>query len=141
MRVSVDLQGAKELAALLDRVPLDLTFEMKRDALVAGAEFIRREAETLAPRRPGAGQHLADRIIIDARSESEIANSEDAFASDAVVDIGPEKDAFYGYFHEFGTSVHGAQPFMRPAFDTQVETAKSVAFTRLWQFVRKALRL
>ena len=36
----------------------------------------------------------------------------------AEVYVGPVKSVFHGIFQEFGTSRHGAQPFMRPGFES-----------------------
>jgi len=42
-----------------------------------------------------------------------------------------ENDPFYWWFHEFGTSKMPARPFMRPAFEANVEKIKQTMANRL----------
>lgn len=42
-----------------------------------------------------------------------------------------ENDPFYWWFHEFGTSKMPARPFMRPAFESNVENARQAMVKRL----------
>lgn len=45
--------------------------------------------------------------------------------------ISYENDPFYWWFHEFGTSKMPARPFMRPAFEANVEKIKQTMANRL----------
>ena len=42
-----------------------------------------------------------------------------------------ENDPFYWWFHEFGTSKMPARPFMRPAFESNIENIKLAMVKRL----------
>ncbi len=68
-------------------------------------------------RAPG-GPDLADNIVISTTRVKGLPSSETA-----AVAVGPAKRSFYGFYQEFGTAFHGAQPFMRPAFDVGVTKA------------------
>lgn len=132
MKVGVKLQGGAELRRTLESLPHAVTGPHQRQALKAGAEVIRAEAEALAPR--GHGEHIADHIVIDALTDAELDRG-DLQGAHAAVLIGPEKRFFYGYFLEFGTAKMGPQAFMRPAFDTKVRPAMTVAMSKLWQSI------
>lgn len=57
---------------------------------------------------------------------------------------GGKNDGFYGHMVEFGTSKMAAQPFMRPAFESQdresIEAAKEYMASRIDKEVEKARR-
>jgi HK97 gp10 family phage protein len=112
------------------------------------AEPIAERMAALAPNEPGKPD-LKDNIKIQAvRSVDDpdfggtMALDEDA----AAVAIGPSKDAFYGFFQEFGTAPHQqgagehpghpAQPFARPAFDEKVGEALRIAADDIWAHIR-----
>lgn len=76
-------------------------------ATKAGAELIQKRAEELAPRDTG---QLAE-------SELVRIDSSQSSAAEVVAKIGPSKDSFYGFFQEFGTAHHAAQPFLKPALE------------------------
>ena len=82
----------------------------------------------MAPREPGAPD-LADNIVI---STGRVIKPKGSDSHAAAVNIGPEKRFFYGFFQEFGTVHHGAQPFVRPAFDGGVTKALSDMARALW---------
>lgn len=57
---------------------------------------------------------------------------------------GGKNDGFYGHMVEFGTSKMAAQPFMRPAFESQdqqsIEATKKYMASRIDKEVEKARR-
>lgn len=100
--MGLDLSGMPELKNYLKQ--LDKIGEsIAEKALKAGAEILRAEIERRAPRSTFNKKHLADSIII-----SEVI--------DGNIDIGPHKDFFYAWFHEFGASTMSANPFVEPAY-------------------------
>jgi len=113
MSVTMQVTGVAELSKALGSLSTRMSRKIQRDALVEAAEPIRRQASATAPRAPGEPD-LADNIVI--------SNARPADGSVGVV-VGPSKPFFYGTFQEWGTSRHGAQPFMRPAFDGNVQTS------------------
>lgn len=135
MKVGMSLSG--DLTKRLDALPHALSFKVQQDALVAGAEPIRAEAASLAPRDDGPGPHMADNIIIDRLTAGEVERGVDFKGHETVVEIGPTIKHFYGYFSEYGTSRQGARPWFRPAFDTKQGAAWNIISARLWEGIRK----
>jgi HK97 gp10 family phage protein len=103
--MGLELHGMQELLRQLERMGTEAE-QVKKDALLAGAEIIQQAASERAPRDTGK---LAENIVI-----SEIKE-------DGTVDIGPDRDRFYGLFLEFGTSKMAARPFLQPAFEENKE--------------------
>jgi HK97 gp10 family phage protein len=125
MNVSLRFEGGQELAAALSELSLRMSKRVLVEALTEGAEEIRRPAASRAPRAPGAPD-IADHIVISPVRETE--------TDGAGVKVGPETGEFYyGKFLEYGTRHMGAQPFMRPAFDTGAEPALDVIGKALWR--------
>jgi HK97 gp10 family phage protein len=116
------IEGGAKLAATLRSLPDRVNRSVQREALREAGELIRARASAMAPRAPGAPD-LADNIgISNARPED----------GAVAIAIGPTKGFFYGYFQEFGTSRHGAQSFMRPAFDGEGGRGLKVIMASLW---------
>jgi HK97 gp10 family phage protein len=67
---------------------------------------VQQAASERAPRDTGK---LAENIVISDIKEG------------GTVDIGPDRDRFYGLFLEFGTSKMSARPFLQPAFEENKE--------------------
>lgn len=123
------VHGGEELATRLNALPPKLSRKVKRQALIAGAEPIRAEMGRLAPRGPEA-PHLADSMTIStARSQEE---------QEEAIKVGPARDQFHGFFQEWGTRRHAAQPFARPAFSAKAPEALGIIGARLWDALRKA---
>lgn len=120
--ISIRVEGgdklAKELRGLTNRV----NRSVQRQALLAAAEPMREMARQAAPRAPGAPD-LAENI--------EFGNTT-ADSGDVAIALGPTKRFFYGSFQEFGTSRHGAQPFMRPAFDSTAQQVIKRFSAEVW---------
>lgn len=122
------VEGGAELASTLNNLSRKMSRRVMRNALEIAAEPIRKAMSAYAPRDPGAPD-LADHMVVSpTRVEGLLENDQTA-----AVAIGPERgDYFYGYFQEFGTAHHGAQPFARPAFDQGVDQALSTITRQLW---------
>jgi HK97 gp10 family phage protein len=114
MKVGLQVMGANELEAELRKLSTRISRRLAREALTFGAEPMRAEAARKAPRRSPAPD-LADHIII--------APARTIGRELAAVKVGPEK----------GTSSHGAQPFLRPAFDNQHTRAIQRVSDELWR--------
>lgn len=118
--ISVTTEGGADIIAALTNLSADLGGAALVAAVQAGAEIIRDEAEARAPRSDGAGHypaggHGADHIIVATEDKP----------GEAVAKVGPEKDAWYLRFAEFGTSTQAADPWLRPAADNNAEAVKS----------------
>lgn len=143
MKIKYRVDGLKELDKALGELPKSTGRNvLKRTLIKAGAPMA--EAASLhAPRRTGALQH---EIVISTKVKNNAGKAEysaamaaglgkgaaraalisarrsaSESASFAEVYIGPTTKAFYGMFQEFGTSHNAAKPFLRPAFDENVQ--------------------
>lgn len=137
-KVTIKLEGEKEIRAALQQKGRDAKNVIERAAL-AGAEVVREDASRRAQRRSG---FLAEHIV---------AATEKKTGSQVVVTVGPDREAFYGLFIEFGADAHHigpqtkkaleiaegtiragaehggiqASPFMRPAYDEKKEEVQT----------------
>ena len=128
-----------------------------RVALARGAKVIRDEARTRAPKDTGA---MAANIVMkrDTQPQRSGVNerytvgvrggSQSTFSNTkrnrrkGVVGQKYEKQSstFYWRFIEFGTERQPAQPFLRPAFETQKENALAVITDTLAKGIHNAAR-
>ena len=140
MKASFSLSGGPDLAKRLQQLPDALSRDVQLAALKAGAEPIRAAAAVKAPRSHGPGPHMADDIVIGVTSAAKLEKQ--GRFTETVVVVGPSHtphDHFYGLFQEYGTAHHAAQPFMRPAFDTEAQASLARILAALWAKIRKAL--
>lgn len=126
----IKLTGFKELNDLLLQLPDAVGGKVLSKATYEAATVIREDAQARAPERTGRLRQFIGR----GRGRSK---SDDRYEAVVLVGLlslsGKEKqnyregktrvlfDAFYGKFIEFGTRFMGAQPFLRPAFDSKKE--------------------
>lgn len=128
MKMTVRFEGGKELAAALNSLPPRVRGSKAREVLRDAAEPMRALMGKLAPREPGPPD-MADSMTISNVRKVDGARTDDK--SQAVA-VGPSKDAYYAKFQEFGTVHHSAQPFARPAFDSEAGKALKEIGRRLW---------
>lgn len=116
MRMDFKMVGAKELGANLIGVGREVAGTRLEAAGLAGGQIIADDARRRAPKDTGkAARSIAPRIVRSTRHEVEIA-------------IGPgHKEGWYLIFHELGTSKLPAKPFLRPAFDNNINRAVNEA--------------
>ncbi len=119
--ISMRFEGGEELAAALAKLPAKLSKKVLVEALMGAAEPIRKAASAHAARRAPAPD-LADHIGV-AKAE---------YGEQATVKVGPEKGFAYGLPLEIGTIDTPAQPFMRPAFDENVERSLKLVGDAIW---------
>lgn len=137
-RFAMQIHGGKELAARLRALPEAFTRAVVIGALTESAELMRARMAQLAPREPGAPD-LADNIGISVANRlGDVGGGrwEARHDEEHAVAVGPTKDFFYGLFQEYGTIHHAAQPFMRPAFDSEAPKALTALTQELWKPLR-----
>ncbi|AEE98029.1 HK97-gp10 family putative phage morphogenesis protein [Mahella australiensis] len=117
--VKAEIIGKKELLAKLNAIDAEIATVTLEQAAEAGAKVIEDAAAQKAPRRTGK---LAGSMTHEVKNKGK--------AGIEVV-IGPDKEAFYGLFNEFGTSKMSPQPFLRPAMDETSGKVKSVIAAKL----------
>jgi HK97 gp10 family phage protein len=134
MKVRMKVEGGDKLARKLQMLAEEVAREHMRECALAGAEVIRAEIETTAPRKAGT---LAENI------EKEVKKQTRARVE---VRVGPGKEGWYGRFVEDGHAIVVAgkkvgdvppHPFMRPAFDAKTDEAYDAFEAEL----RRRLRL
>ena len=129
MEFTAKVKGLSKLENDLKSLPENLAKKAVKAAVNDGAQVIQTEMVRLAPRKTGfLASHIVVKVTMDKFGE-------------AVAKIGPAKEAFWGLFNEFGTKHMRAQPFMRPAFDTQWKVALERIRLRLAQEIRKYRRI
>ena len=105
----VDFEGLDEINRALTQMAERAAAEVIGKALMAGAEILKVEVETRAPRLTG---FLAGNILAKLKKKNRY---------NVEADVGPSKKAFYGKFLEFGTTRMSAQPFIFPSFQAKKE--------------------
>jgi HK97 gp10 family phage protein len=122
---AMHFEGGAELAQALDSLSVRVTQNVAREALKHGGELIRKRASQLAPYEVGPP---------DLRDNIGMSNAKVSEAGDiAAIKIGPTRGFAYGLPQELGTRHHAAQPFMRPAFDTEAPKALGLIGQELWR--------
>ena len=110
--MGIELTGMDELLARLQRTTLNVNL-VENEALIAGADIIRDEIEARAPVKSGT---LKNNIVT-----SGIRQDRNGVKH---IKVGPDPDAFWGRFQEFGTVHQKARPFIEPAFLSKRAEAK-----------------
>jgi HK97 gp10 family phage protein len=129
VKVDMHFEGGKELAAELAQLSEKANKRNTTEALTFGGEPIRATAARQAPRL-SPKPDLADNIVI---SNQRLRGDETA-----AVAIGPAKGFAYGLPRELGTAFHGAQPFLRPAFDAKFGEALDRVRQEFWRLLAAA---
>ncbi len=120
MNVRMKVEGGDKIARRLQMLAEDVAREHMRECALAGAEVIRAEAATLAPRKTGT---LAENIEKEIKKQTK---------SRVDIHIGPGEEAWYGRLVEDGHAIVVAgkkvgdvppKPFLRPAFDAKTGEA------------------
>lgn len=101
------VEGGEELAERLRGLGKGIDVDLAESAMLEAADPMRQRAEELAPRDKGK---LAGNIRLMAGKQEPGA---------ATVNVGTTSAAWYGRYPEFGTRFQAAQPFLRPAYDTE----------------------
>ncbi len=125
MPIRFELKGAAEFAKLLDALPPRVAAQQRKAFLQAAAQPMLDRARELVPVAPGKPD-IKDDIGIG-RNDIGQDDKETAIA------IGPGKQhSWYGSFVELGTAHQAAQPFMRPAFDTEYKASLDIMSDEIW---------
>lgn len=163
MKITIEMQGLKELDNALKELPKQTAKNCLRRAMTKAAEPFVNDAIALAPKRTGRlkrsitvskmkfgkGGELFKRAYAEARASG--ASREEASSigreaaglapegmTSASMILGPLKSTFYSLFLEFGTAHMGPRPFMRPAWDKNKRAAIDTMAAIIWDEVQKA---
>jgi len=162
---SVKLEGAREMELALHELGMAARRTL-RAALKKAAEPVRDALRDAAPRSDqgsfmGPVKHAADTMMIAAERARGGAASVDLGAGfsllagelsglslgfgksskgDAAVAVGPSKEGFYLFFHEFGTKHMPARPWARPAWERTKFKALDVFQREIWKEIEKTAK-
>jgi HK97 gp10 family phage protein len=139
--VSVQIDGLKELGAIMRNLSKEVNNRIARSATLAGAQVIKKEVIERAPVDTG---NLKKNIITKRKTKT-------PFTSEFLVTVRTGKktkkqiaqgigDAFYAKFVEYGTVKSAAKPFIRPAFEQGKESAAIAIVDRLKVGIAKATK-
>lgn len=125
--IRIGVTGVDEFEAKLRQLSLALQAQILVDIATAGAEIVRAEAQRNAP--IGETGLLAENMTLRVNKESDI--------NEASVDVGPDREQFYGYWVEMG-SIHNApaKPFLRNALEDKRSEVTDIIVQKMWQIVR-----
>lgn len=139
MTPSLRMEGGAELAKTLRQMTATASKQVRQDALMEAAIPFEIMANRLAPHEPGApdlrGSVTSMVVPVSSKSLGHLKGD----ATVTTVAVGPAKWAFYGFFQEWGTTRHGAQPFMRPSFDANIAKALKIITLSLWTGIQSYL--
>lgn len=122
-----EFEGQKELIENMKSLSDELRMNVKHEAIMGAANFLKGESERRVPVRTGK---LKENIIIQKVEDSEIVTE---------VKVGPSRDGFYGAMVEYGTKNMKAQPYMRPAFDENEERVEKIVAEKIREGIEKAV--
>lgn len=152
MATKVKVEGLRELEKALADLPKATGKSAMRRVLKKRAQPVADAARSLAPHGVG---HLEDSITVSTkRPVGQKSESQRAFAaagggaagraaakaagsSPVLIFIGPGRHP-QASLQEFGTSHHGPQPYMRPAWDRTKDAVLDGIKDDLWAEVRKS---
>lgn len=126
IKPSLKFYGGTELVNALNTLTNRVSKNVMREALTDAAEPMRRTMGQKAPREAGKPD-LADHMVI---SPVRLKGADNSQAS--AVAVGPAQGFRYGFYQEYGTVHHSAQPFMRPAFDEGIVRAMAQLRLSIW---------
>lgn len=131
------IEGLDLLGKALQELPKNIGRNVLRGAVNAGATVIRKEAVMRVPIDTGKlRKAIYQKQIRELSSavqqtffvgwrhgKKERAVQRRRKRGGQTVTVIEDRDAYYGRFVEFGTAKMAAQPFMRPAYESQKEAA------------------
>ncbi|MBP1083503.1 HK97-gp10 family putative phage morphogenesis protein [Bacillus capparidis] len=108
--MSAQVDGLNQLLSEITRMGQQAEGRTKEKALKAGGNYLKGKLKENVPVVTG---NWRDNIIV-----SDVKNDK--------VDVGADQqgDAFYGYFHEFGTSKMEARPVYGPTLESERRTIR-----------------
>lgn len=125
----------KELDRALGKLPEATAKRVLRDVLKEAGEPLARTARRLAPKDE---YHLYDSIDVSTRLNKRQAALHKKEANPAFQEMFVGTNNPAGVQQEFGNERHGAQPFMRPAWDAEKKNVLDLIANLLWGKIEQA---
>jgi len=135
--VTVKIKGLKELDRALGNLPKATGKNVLRRVLKEAGEPIARAARDRAPRHD---LHLYESIDVSTKlnPRQRSLHKDQSSPTFQEMFVGTNNPA--GVQQEFGNERHGAQPFMRPAWDATKNQALHIIEHLLWTEIEKAAK-
>lgn len=150
--MTVEIKGLKSLDKTLKSLPPRLQTKVVRGATLAGANVVRKEARRRAPVRtpddkapkaakPRLNKGTYVQVTFPGHLRKNIRSARNRRVPRWQISylVGWTTSAFYGLFIEKGTKHQGAQPFLRPAFDSKKGEINKVIGERIWRGLKREL--
>lgn len=139
MKMKTEITGLPQLAQVLHGLSGQVQGRLLREAVAAGAEVVRAEAEERAPyyegkvgpRHPPPGTLKAS--VFKARLPEECNDMREVWQ----VNVKRRYAAFYAHFVEYGTVKMSKRPFMRPAWEAKKKEAREVMVAKLAELLQR----
>lgn len=129
--MNITLEGMEDLVRNLEAVSDDIAADLAK-CIRKGGEIIRDAAKANI-----RSQGLHD---TGALHDNFSMNTTEKDRSQVEVTIGPGKKQFYAYFHEYGTSKMKARPFLRPAYDENIDEVQEKIAEELRKTIERRSR-
>jgi len=129
------IEGAKELDKVLKELPEAAAKSQLKAALKKSAKSIVADARSRAWRSKGGAEKGEGKTgsMADSIKPFVMTNT----AVPAAIAIGPDAAHWYGVFQEYGTPWRPAEPFMRPAWDTNKRAALAAFAKNMWYVLER----
>lgn len=147
VRADFKIEGLKEMDAVLKDLGESQSKAILRRTLRQLGKPIADDARELAPidNTRDDGPHLYETIgvssSLDPKHRRRMRGQRKMTGGTVQMYVGPGKNAFHAHLQEFGTEHHGAQPFMRPAWDKNKGLLMGRLKDLLWQNIQRRIRL
>lgn len=134
-KTTVRIEGLRELDKALGQLPRATAQNVLRRTLKDAAEPLAQRARALAPRED---LHLVESIDVSTRltRRQSTLHRKEARPSFQEMFVGSNNPA--DIQQEFGNQRHGAQPFMRPAWDQEKRPTLDRIANGLWAEIKKS---
>ena len=129
MGLEIKVDGTKRLRKRLEALDDHTRSDVLARIVMAAAEPVRAVAAQKAPTRTGKLVETMTTELLEQKPHRASAG------------VGPNNEAWYGIFAEYGTVNHSAQPFLRPAFDEQKRNVSQRMATDLRGEINRARKV
>ena len=134
-KTTVRVEGLRELDRALGQLPKSTAKAVSRQVLRDAAEPMARAARQLAPRDE---YHLYESIDVSTRLSRRQKAMHRETNSDTFAEMFMGTNNPAGVQQEFGNERHGAQPFIRPAWDAEKQPTLERIADALWVRIAQA---
>ena len=145
MELKVSFEGLNELKKAFDLLPQRVGVKASSKAVREGAKVIQEAARAKVPVDTGnLKRSISIKVLNKKRDALQVAaliGPGTGYFSKRGKNAGKRvNDGFYGFFVEYGTKRSKATPFMRPAYDENVQAAQQAIVNVIGEAIEKEAR-